>query len=62
MIPDVRHLADAILPGRTPAGKPIQRKVTGRTKTEVRGKLKWIQAEAEARLRTLRPGSRPAGI
>ena len=35
-----------------PDGQRIRRKVTGRTKTEVRDKLKKIQAEADAGLRT----------
>jgi hypothetical protein len=30
----------------------MRRKVTGRTKTEVREKLKKLQAEADARLKT----------
>jgi hypothetical protein len=33
-------------------GKRIRRKVTGRTKTEVREKLKQVKAEAEAGLKT----------
>ncbi len=44
--------AGAISLGWTPDGKRIRRKVTGRTKTEVRDKLKRIQAEADAGLRT----------
>jgi hypothetical protein len=33
-------------------GKRIRRKITGRTKTEVREKLKQVKAEAEAGLKT----------
>ena len=43
----------AISLGWRPDGKRIRRKVTGRTKTEVRDKLKKLQAEAGAGLRTL---------
>ena len=35
-----------------PDGSRIRRKVTGRTKTEVREKLKKLQAEADAGLKT----------
>jgi integrase len=42
----------AISLGWTPGGKRIRRKVTGRTKTEVRDKLKRLQAEAKAGLKT----------
>ena len=42
----------AISLGRRPDGTRIRRKVTGRTKTEVREKLKRIQAEANAGLKT----------
>jgi len=42
----------AISLGWTPDGKRIRRKVTGRTKTEVRDKLKRLQAEADAGLKT----------
>ena len=42
----------AISLGWRPDGKRIRRKVTGRTKTEVRDKLKKLQAEAGAGLRT----------
>ena len=42
----------AISLGWHPDGKRIRRKVTGRTKTEVRDKLKKLQAEAEAGLKT----------
>jgi integrase len=44
--------AGAISLGWTPDGKRTRRKVTGRTKTEVRDKLKKIQAEADAGLKT----------
>jgi integrase len=42
----------AISLGWRPDGSRIRRKVTGRTKTEVREKLKKLQAEAEAGLKT----------
>src|SRR5260370_148849 len=42
----------AISLGWRPDGARIRRKVTGRTKTEVRDKLKKPQAEADARLKT----------
>jgi integrase len=42
----------AISLGWTPDGKRIRRKVTGRTKTEVREKLARLQAEAKAGLKT----------
>jgi hypothetical protein len=42
----------AISLGRRPDGTRIRRKVTGRTKTEVRDKLKKLHAEAEAGLKT----------
>ena len=42
----------AISLGWRPDGKRIRRKVTGRTKTEVRDKLRKLQAEAGAGLRT----------
>src|SRR6202044_4072454 len=42
----------AISLGWTSDGKRIRRKVTGRTKTEVRDKLKKLQAEADAGLKT----------
>jgi hypothetical protein len=42
----------AISVGFGSGGKRIRRKVTGRTKTEVREKLKKLQAEAEAGLKT----------
>jgi hypothetical protein len=42
----------AISLGWRPDGTRIRRKVTGRTKTEVREKLKQIQAEADAGLKT----------
>ena len=42
----------AISLGWRPDGKRIRRKVTGRTKTEVRDKLKKLQAEAAAGLKT----------
>jgi site-specific recombinase XerD len=42
----------AISLGWTPDGKRIRRKATGRTKTEVRDKLKRLQAEADAGLKT----------
>ena len=42
----------AISLGWRPDGSRIRRKVTGRTKTEVRGKLKKLQAEADAGLKT----------
>jgi hypothetical protein len=38
----------AISLGSRPDGSRIRRKVTGRTKTEVREKLKKVQAEADA--------------
>jgi hypothetical protein len=40
----------AISLGWLPDGSPIRRKVTGRTKTEVREKLKKLQAEADVGL------------
>ena len=42
----------AISLGWRPDGSRIRRKVTGRTKTEVREKLKKLQAEADAGLKT----------
>ncbi len=42
----------AISLGWRPDGSRIRRKVTGRTKTEVREKLKRLQAEADAGLKT----------
>jgi len=42
----------AISLGWRPDGTRIRRKVTGRTKTEVRDKLKKLQAEADAGLKT----------
>lgn len=42
----------AISLGWTPDGKRTRRKVTGRTKTEVRDKLKRLRAETDAGLRT----------
>ena len=42
----------AISLGWRPDGARIRRKVTGRTKTEVRDKLKKLQAEADAGLKT----------
>jgi hypothetical protein len=42
----------AISLGWRPDGTRIRRKVTGRTKTEVREKLKQIQAEADAGRKT----------
>jgi integrase len=42
----------AISLGWRPDGSRIRRKVTGRTKTEVRDKLKKLQAEADAGLKT----------
>ena len=42
----------AISLGWRPEGWQIRRKVTGRTKTEVREKLKKLQAEADAGLKT----------
>jgi hypothetical protein len=42
----------AISLGWRPDGKRIRRKVTGRTKTEVRDKLKKLQAETDAGLKT----------
>jgi hypothetical protein len=42
----------AISLGWRPDGSRIRRKVTGRTKTEVRKKLKKLQAEADAGLKT----------
>ena len=42
----------AISLGWRPDGSRIRRKVTGRTKTEVREKLKQLQAEADAGLKT----------
>src|SRR5215831_15931858 len=42
----------AISLGWRPDGKRLRRKVTGRTKTEVRDKLKKLQAEVEAGLKT----------
>jgi len=42
----------AISLGWRPDGSRIRRKVTGRTKTEVRAKLKKLQAEADAGLKT----------
>jgi len=42
----------AISLGYRPDGSRIRRKVTGRTKTEVRDKLKKLQAEADAGLKT----------
>jgi len=42
----------AISPGWRPDGSRIRRKVTGRTKTEVPEKLKKLQAEADAGLKT----------
>jgi hypothetical protein len=42
----------AISLGWRPDGSHIRRKVTGRTKTEVREKLKKLQAEADAGLKT----------
>jgi hypothetical protein len=42
----------AISLGRRPDGARIRRKVTGRTKTEVRDKLKRLQAETDAGLKT----------
>jgi len=42
----------AISLGWRPDGSRIRRKVTGRTKTEVREKLKSLQAEADAGLKT----------
>jgi hypothetical protein len=46
-----RHLG-AISPGWRSDGSRIRRKATGRTKTEVREKLKRLQAEADAGLKT----------
>jgi hypothetical protein len=45
----------AISLGWRPDGSRIRRKVTGRTKTEVREKLKKLQAEADAGLKTSLP-------
>lgn len=42
----------AISLGWRPDGSRMRRKVTGRTKTEVREKLKRLQAEADAGLKT----------
>jgi len=42
----------AISLGWRPDGSRIRRKVTGRTKTEVREQLKKLQAEADAGLKT----------
>jgi hypothetical protein len=42
----------AISLGWRPDGKRIRRKVTGRTKTEVRYKLEKLQAETDAGLKT----------
>ena len=42
----------AISLGWRPDGSRVRRKVTGRTKTVVREKLKKIQAEAEAGMKT----------
>ena len=42
----------AISLGWRPDGSRIRRKVTGRTKTEVREKLKKFQAEADVGLKT----------
>jgi hypothetical protein len=42
----------AISLGWRPDGSRLRRKVTGRTKTEVRDKLKKLQAEADAGLKT----------
>ena len=42
----------AISLGWRPDGKQIRRKITGRTKTEVRDKLKKLQAETDAGLKT----------
>ncbi len=42
----------AISLGWRPDGTRIRRKVTGRTKTEVRDKLRKLQAEADAGLKT----------
>ena len=42
----------AISLGWRPDGKRIRRKVTGRTKTEIRDKLKKLQAETDAGLKT----------
>ena len=46
-----RHLVGAISLGWRPDGSRIRQKVTGRTKAEVREKLKKLQAEADAGLK-----------
>jgi integrase len=48
----MRRTVGAISLGWRPDGSRIRRKVTGRTKTEVREKLKKLQAEADAGLKT----------
>jgi len=50
----MRRTAPGSVPslGWRPDGSRIRRKVTGRTKTEVREKLKKLQAETDAGLKT----------
>jgi len=51
----------AISLGWRPDGSRIRRKVAGRTKTEVRDKLKKLQAEADAGLKTSAGTSETSG-
>ena len=44
--------AGAVSPGFTPDGKRIRRKVSGKTKQEVRDKLKALHQELDAGLRS----------